>query len=185
MRSKYIIIVLKNRLSLTIQSDRSFGRSVKIFFNVYCYRIPFLNKMESAEETARIVSGLPEAEEIIETEGPWSDRKDDEEEVSNVDDVDDDLQETSGVSAYGISAASGTNAAASKRGLPKLREIMRRQKQDSEVIFEIIPKISIKTIRHILRMKILQTLNMFTKTKTLLELKYLNCIRILRDQNFI
>ena len=104
--------------------------------------------MESAEETAKIVSNLPEAEEIIETEGPWSDRKDDDEEVSNVDDVDDELPDTPGVSAYGISAASGTNAAASKRGLPKLREIMRRQKQDSEVIFEIIPKISIKTIRH-------------------------------------
>merc|ERR1712001_177968 len=89
-------------------------------------------KMESAEGTAKIVSNLPEAEEIIETEGPWSDRKDDDEEVSNVDDVDDELPDTPGVSAYGISAASGTNAAASKRGLPKLREIMRRQKQDSE-----------------------------------------------------
>ena len=94
--------------------------------------------MESAEETAKIVSNLPEAEEIIETEGPWSDRKDDDEEVSNVDDVDDELPDTPGVSAYGISAASGTNAAASKRGLPKLREIMRRQKQDSEVVFRKI-----------------------------------------------
>ena len=122
-----------------ISSDRFIGRSVKIFFDVYCYRIiPFLRikiKMESAEETAKIVSNLPEAEEIIETEGPWSDRKDDDEEVSNVDDVDDELPDTPGVSAYGISAASGTNAAASKRGLPKLREIMRRQKQDSEVVF--------------------------------------------------
>ena len=36
------------------------------------------------------------------------------------------------MSAYGMSAASGTNAQASKRGLPKLREILRRQKQDSE-----------------------------------------------------
>ena len=88
--------------------------------------------MESAEETSKIDSGLPEPDEIIETETSWSEKKD-EEEVSNVDDVDDELQETSGVSAYGMSAAAGTNAAASKRGLPKLREIMRRQKQDSEV----------------------------------------------------
>ena len=31
-----------------------------------------------------------------------------------------------------MNAAAGTSAAASKRGLPKLREILRRQKQDSE-----------------------------------------------------
>ena len=99
---------------------------------VWKYICQFTTKMESAEETSKIDSGLPEPEEIIETETSWSEKKD-EEEVSNVDDVDDELQETSGVSAYGMSAASGTNAAASKRGLPKLREIMRRQKQNSEV----------------------------------------------------
>ena len=79
--------------------------------------------------------------------GYTDDRKNDEEEVSNVDDEDDELQENSGVSAYGISAASGTNAAASKRGLPKLREIMRRQKPDSEVNFCV--KLFLDNITHL------------------------------------
>ena len=80
-------------------------------------------------------SYLPEAEEVIETES-WS-KKHEDIESSAVDDDDDIIQEASssggGVSAYGMSAASGTNSAGSRRGLPKLREILRRQKQDSEV----------------------------------------------------
>ena len=78
-------------------------------------------------------SYLPEAEEVIEAEA-WS-KKHEDIESSAVDD-DDDIQDASssgGVSAYGMSAASGTNSAGSRRGLPKLREILRRQKQDSEV----------------------------------------------------
>ena len=59
------------------------------------------------------------------------DKKEENDEVNSVDDDDED-QGNYGVSAYGMSAASGTNGAGSKRGLPKLREILRRQKQDSE-----------------------------------------------------
>jgi hypothetical protein len=81
------------------------------------------------EEDESVVSALPEAEEIIETES-WAKKEDDEDEV-NAEDVDD--EDSQGVSAYGISASSGIYSVGSKRGLPKLREILRRQKQDSEV----------------------------------------------------
>jgi len=81
---------------------------------------------------------LPEADEIIEASwsasepGKQSREESDNDALNSVDDEDDEEQGNYGVSAYGMSAASGTNASGSKRGLPKLREILRRQKQDSE-----------------------------------------------------
>lgn len=83
-------------------------------------------------EEIKSESFLPEADEIIEAEYLTQnvERKDDEEATAV--DGDDESHGSYGVSAYGISAASGTTAAASKRGLPKLREILQRQKQDSE-----------------------------------------------------
>ena len=64
--------------------------------------------------------------------GKQSREESDNDALNSVDDEDDEEQGNYGVSAYGMSAASGTNASGSKRGLPKLREILRRQKQDSE-----------------------------------------------------
>ena len=64
--------------------------------------------------------------------GKQSREESDNDALNSVDDDDDEEQGNYGVSAYGMSAASGTNASGSKRGLPKLREILRRQKQDSE-----------------------------------------------------
>lgn len=88
--------------------------------------------MEAAKEENPNENYLPEADEIIET-----DQVDKEEDnVGNSVDSESEsevyISGSYGVSAYGISAASGTNSAATKRGLPKLREILRRQKQDSE-----------------------------------------------------
>ena len=64
--------------------------------------------------------------------GKQSREESDNDALNSVDDDDDEEHGNYGVSAYGMSAASGTNASGSKRGLPKLREILRRQKQDSE-----------------------------------------------------
>ncbi len=97
------------------------------------------------EEDKPEVGHLPEADEIIETPTGEVDNDNDENENDNLnendndrdtDDLDDpdgdgEEEATGGVSAFGMSAASGS-AQASRRGLPKLREILRRQKQDSD-----------------------------------------------------
>ena len=88
--------------------------------------------MDSASVDSGNDSFLPEADEIIDSSNFSASGDIKEEEESLIAGEDEELQSSYGVSAYGLSAASGTNAAASKRGLPKLREILRRQKQDSE-----------------------------------------------------
>ena len=83
---------------------------------------------------------FPEADEVIDVEASDSEKvflpsntggAAEDNEVASVVDDEDDYANSYGVSAYGMSAVEGVQGP-SKRGLPKIREVMRRQKQDSE-----------------------------------------------------